>query len=562
MYDKRRRRKLDTRKFVIFLLVCAAALAIPIFYLADAVRESGFGAEVRAVFSAAGGGTYAPGDESGGRMGASGGGNGMYGGDGDSPGNGMGASDGERGNGMGASDGEQGNGMGASDGEQGNGMGASEGEPDNGMGAYGAASGISDGGAQGDGLAGGDGAGIGADVSGAATDISGGGDGLPAGIGGLPDGADGLPAGRGGLSDGADGLSAGGGGLPAAGAEGQLAGRDGLPAGVGGIGEGSISAAAGRYGWPGGLPLEQDAGSADIVITLSAIGDCTLGHDDKSGYQNRFDQVYAAVGRNPAYFFENVVDILSDDDLTIANLETVFTESKKKADKAYCFHGPPEYVKILELGSVEAVNIANNHIYDFFQKGFDDTVATLNNSSVEYFGYDTYRVMDIRGVKVGLAGFHIGGGGWSDKKKAVTKALETLRAQADLVVISFHWGIEGNYKQSGDQQSLAHYCIDNGADLVLGHHPHTLQRIETYKGHTIAYSLGNFCFGGNRNPKDKDSIILRQQFTFSAEDLSLAEIGEPTVIPVSVSSVSDRNDYRPTVVTGAAAERVLKKVMG
>ena len=142
----------------------------------------------------------------------------------------------------------------------------------------------------------------------------------------------------------------------------------------------------------------------------------------------------------------------------------------------------------------------------------------------------------------------------------MTNALEALRAGADIVIISFHWGIEGRYQQTGDQRSLAHYAIDNGADMVIGHHPHTLQPIEVYKGRTIAYSLGNFCFGGNRNPKDKDSVILRQSFEFHGESLELLDIPEPVVIPVSVSSVKDRNDYRPTVVEGANAERVIKKV--
>jgi len=299
---------------------------------------------------------------------------------------------------------------------------------------------------------------------------------------------------------------------------------------------------------------------ANIVVTISAVGDCTIGYDETAGYQNRFDQVYAANGNNPAYFFENVLEILTVDDLTIANLETVFTESKKKADKAYRFKGPPEYVRILEEGSVEVVNIANNHMFDYFQKGYDDTVATLDNSSVQYFGYDVYRVIEIRGVKIGLAGFHIGGGGWSHRKKAVADALEKLRPETDLLVMSFHWGIEGQYKPTGDQRSLARYCVDNGADLVLGHHPHTLQNIEIYKGRTIAYSLGNFCFGGNRNPRDKDSIILRQSFEFDAGSLELTELYEPEVIPVRVSSVRDRNDYRPTPVEGEDAARVMKKV--
>ncbi|MDR3121379.1 MAG: CapA family protein [Clostridiales bacterium] len=298
----------------------------------------------------------------------------------------------------------------------------------------------------------------------------------------------------------------------------------------------------------------------NVVVTISAIGDCTIGFDEATGRQNRFDQVYLANGSDPAYFFSNVKDILAADDLTIANLETTLTTAKKKAaDKAFCFRGDPAYVRILEEGSVEAVNIANNHIYDYLQQGFDDTVATLEGSAVRYFGYDKYRVIEVRGVRVGLAGFHIGAGGWSGKKKAVETAIAALNAEADLVILSFHWGIEGKYQPTGDQKSLARFAIDSGADLVLGHHPHTLQGVETYNGRTVVYSLGNFCFGGNRNPKDKDSIILRQSFEFDGESFALLLAREPEIIPVSVSSVTDRNDYRPTRLEGESAERALKK---
>jgi poly-gamma-glutamate synthesis protein (capsule biosynthesis protein) len=309
---------------------------------------------------------------------------------------------------------------------------------------------------------------------------------------------------------------------------------------------------------------EADVESAlpgNISITISAVGDCTIGYDETFGYQGRFDQVYAANGGDPAYFFQNVYDILSGDDLTVANLETVFTESGKKADKAYRFKGPPGYVEILEAGGVEAVNVANNHMFDYFQKGYEDTLAALANSSVQYFGYEKNCIIEVKGIKIGLAGFHIGAGGWSHKKKDVTAALNSLRPAVDILIMSYHWGVEGKYTPTADQKSLARFSIDNGADLVLGHHPHTLQNIEIYNGKTIAYSLGNFCFGGNRNPTDKDSIILQQSFEFDGVSFDILEIKEPVIIPVRVSSVKDRNDYRPTPVDGDDAARVMKKVL-
>ena len=92
----------------------------------------------------------------------------------------------------------------------------------------------------------------------------------------------------------------------------------------------------------------------------------------------------------------------------------------------------------------------------------------------------------------------------------------------------------------------------------VGHHPHVLQGIETYKGVDICYSLGNFCFGGNSNPSDKDTMIFQQTFTF--EDNVRIEDNQTNIIPCSVSAHSSYNDYRPTPTTGEEAQRILDKI--
>ena len=87
------------------------------------------------------------------------------------------------------------------------------------------------------------------------------------------------------------------------------------------------------------------------------------------------------------------------------------------------------------------------------------------------------------------------------------------KAGAQIIIVNFHWGIEKQYTPDENQKALAHLAIDEGADLVIGHHPHVLEGIEKYNGKYICYSLGNFCFGANRNPKDKDTMIFQQTFT-------------------------------------------------
>lgn len=123
---------------------------------------------------------------------------------------------------------------------------------------------------------------------------------------------------------------------------------------------------------------------------------------------------------------------------------------------------------------------------------------------------------------------------------------------------SFHWGEEKAEYPNDVQVELAHAAIDAGADLVLGHHPHVLQGIEQYKGKNIVYSLGNFCFGGNMYPSDMDTMIFQQTFTLKGGKLQ--EDNVTNIIPCSISSVEDYNNYQPTPAAGEKETEILNKI--
>lgn len=288
-------------------------------------------------------------------------------------------------------------------------------------------------------------------------------------------------------------------------------------------------------------------------ITINAVGDCTIGYDDSFGYNSSFNEYKDNYGYE--YFFSNVKDIFKTDDLTIANLETTFTESNIKKEKKFNFKAPLDYVNILTTSSIEMVNIANNHIYDYNEIGYNDTINTLKNNDIKYFGFENYYIYEKEDIKVGFAGiFCIE----SKCTNEVDKAIKYFNDNnVSTIIVSFHWGIEKDYKQSEIQTFLAHYAIDNGVELVLGHHPHVLQGIEVYKGKYIVYSLGNFSFGGNKNPSDKDSMIFNIEFYYEDNKLTHKIVN---VIPVSISSVNNTNDYRPTILTNEEYTRVLKKI--
>ena len=130
---------------------------------------------------------------------------------------------------------------------------------------------------------------------------------------------------------------------------------------------------------------------------------------------------------------------------------------------------------------------------------------------------------------------------------------------ADIVVCAFHWGVELSDTPDENQVTLAHFAIDNGADLVIGHHPHIIQGIESYKGKYIAYSLGNFCFGGNTSPTETDTIIFQADVTLDAgRNVTGTSI---KAIPCSITSDSSTNNYQPQLLTGDSAQTTLQKLV-
>ena len=303
-------------------------------------------------------------------------------------------------------------------------------------------------------------------------------------------------------------------------------------------------------------PLKLPTPNAEISITISVVGDCTLGTDENFNYARSLNAYYEKNG--PAYFLKNVKSIFESDDFTIANLEGTFTDLKTRADKTYAFKGPAEFVKILTSSSVEAVTLANNHSRDYGMQSLTDTRNTLDSAGVIHFGYDVTKVVEVKGIKVGLVGIyelidHTG------RAQQVKDNIAKVKSEgADIVIVIFHWGIERDAAPNSHQTMLGRLAIDEGADLVCGHHPHVLQGIETYKGKNIVYSLGNFCFGGNSNPSDKDTMIFQQTFTVTKDGVKDDNV--TNVIPCSLSSERNRNNYQPTPATGSEAERIMKKI--
>lgn len=301
---------------------------------------------------------------------------------------------------------------------------------------------------------------------------------------------------------------------------------------------------------------------AEKTLTLTFVGDCTIGGEDRL---RQFDYSFDAYLKREgyAYFFEKVQSIISQDDATIANLEGTFINwDSNAADKTYTFRGMTDYVNVLTQGSVEAVNVANNHFLDYGYTGADHTVRTLDEAGLPWFGTtqrtDKTWVMEKDGIKVGFVGMERSF--WYYKHRNHLRAqVEALRAEGCQVIIgTMHGGVEYRKRHLRDQKDFAYAMLDYGVDIVIGHHPHVLQGIEVVDGRTICYSIGNFVFGGNAAIRAPYTALFQFTLSFSEENEYLGH--QLNIIPALPSGERDFNNYQPVLATGDDALAAMAQI--
>lgn len=302
-------------------------------------------------------------------------------------------------------------------------------------------------------------------------------------------------------------------------------------------------------------PEETEPTEQRYILTFA--GDCTLGSTAaKAASSSSFIGV---VGTNYDYPFANVVSYFEEDDFTMVNLEGPLTETGTAAAKTFAFKGPTAYTQILTGSSVEAVTLANNHSEDYGTVGYKNTAKALDEAGVAYVEHNKTTLLETdSGLKIGLyaASFYF------DKADMTTDIAALRKAGAEIVICAFHWGTEGAYRPNSTQEYYGRAAIEAGADIVYGSHPHVLQKVETYRDGYIFYSLGNFSFGGSTFPQDYDSAILQMEVIRDVD--GEVRLGELTMIPVSISSMKNQNNYQPTPLEEGTKEydRALSKLTG
>lgn len=285
-----------------------------------------------------------------------------------------------------------------------------------------------------------------------------------------------------------------------------------------------------------------------VTIDLSFLGDCTLGtqHGDDSD-QARFN--YYALNNDKSYFLQGAIPYISTDDFTIANCETVFTDSNlTERDKGYTpafwFRSHTENAFIFSENSVEVVSLANNHTNDFGEQGQLDTQKAIDNTNYTQWGNDDKDIiLEKDGVKIGLVCCSLWDGNYADD---IISRIENLNNSTDIQIVFFHGGEEATHTAESWKIEACHRIVDSGADLIVGGHPHVLQPLEEYNGVHIIYSIGNFVFGGNLNPENA-TIIYQESITYN-KDTKQIEKSEENIIPFRVYGGTGTNNYQPIPV--------------
>jgi gamma-polyglutamate biosynthesis protein CapA len=251
-------------------------------------------------------------------------------------------------------------------------------------------------------------------------------------------------------------------------------------------------------------PATSGVESAQIyaTTTLLFVGDVMLGRNVEN----------LMIAHGASYPFNKIEELLKSVDSVVANLEgPVLTKHKKTPGGSFSFNFASTTGALLKAYNVDFVSLSNNHTLDYGTEGYRQTAGYLTTAGVLSFGHPTkitgplYTV--VGSTTLGFVGLNATYGGLS--LDDATSTVKSAALIADFVIVGTHWGEEYKEKSNALQQKMARAFIDNGADLVVGHHPHVLQEIELYNSKPIFYSLGNFIFDQYFSTSTQETVAVK-----------------------------------------------------
>ncbi|MGG1887439.1 CapA family protein [Priestia megaterium] len=255
----------------------------------------------------------------------------------------------------------------------------------------------------------------------------------------------------------------------------------------------------------------------DSLVTATMVGDIMLGRN--------VEKVTNRQGQD--YLFRNVESYFKNADYSTANFDHPVTANDEypAQDKPIVLRTDEQSVKTLKNLNFSVLNVANSHSMDYLEEGLNDTVKAFNQSKMDFVGMggnleeaSNINYQTVNGIKIATLGFtdtYTAYSAANDNDPGILPAkpeifiplIQEAKEKANLVVVHAHWGEEYDTTPSPRQKGLAKAMADAGADIILGHHPHVLQPIDTYKNTVIFYSLGNFVFDQGWSASRESALV-------------------------------------------------------
>ena len=292
---------------------------------------------------------------------------------------------------------------------------------------------------------------------------------------------------------------------------------------------------------------EKQEGSNDPEINLFLVGDIMLGRG--------VEYMINKQGKGDFKFsFLKIASELQKSDILFANLEGPISDRGVRVGSIYSFRFKPEAIDGLVYGGFDILSLANNHMLDYQRIALEDTMNILKENNIDYVGAGfnkeeafSLKIKEIKNTRIGfLAYTNLGPENWKAGEKnsgmawisendigEIAEDIKKSKKEVDVLIISLHAGEEYEENPTSFQTSFAMNCIENGADLVVGHHSHVVQKIERYNDGWIAYSLGNFIFDQGFSEETMKSIILKVAIKdkkikeISSEDIKINKYFQP-----------------------------------
>ncbi len=263
------------------------------------------------------------------------------------------------------------------------------------------------------------------------------------------------------------------------------------------------------------------------------------------------DYIIRNMGNNFEYAVDATKDITSAADITVINLEApLIGGCPEEAGETFTFCGQPGFTAALQTAGVDIATLENNHIGNYASDGITETEQHLDAAGIKWADSYTPSIINVRGVKFGFLAFN--GVGGSVDQVAMKAQIEALRPQVDVLSVAFHWGMEyvpvpqpAPGIADDDPVELAHAAIDDGADLIIGNHPHWIQGVEVYKRKFITYAHGNFIFDQEWSYETTVGVIGKYTFY------------DNTLIGVDFTPVLIQNYAQPVPMTGDQRQQTL-----